>query len=93
MKSHGVNVEIKIILDEKTLEFLHGRFLFDNDKLYAIPPSNIIAKKFDAIVPVLDVTASRTIRMRVQKIWCNATSITEWGKILEKRRSLFPRAG
>jgi len=90
MSSCGIDVEVKAILDEKTLELLHGRFLFDESNMYVIPSSNIVSKKFDAVVPILNPGDALKIRGQVQKIWRNSTKISNWKKIQEKRKDLLP---
>lgn len=92
MSSHEISVQVKAVLDESILGLMHGRFLFDQSRLYMVPPSNIVSKKFDAVVLVSNVGDSQKIRSKVQEIWKNSTPISNWKKIQEKRQSLIPRS-
>ncbi len=92
MSSHKINVEVKAVLDEKTLELMHGRFLFDNSRFYSVPSSNIVSKKFDAVALVSDIQGCQRARSEVQEIWRNSTPISKWDKIQEMRQSLTKSA-
>lgn len=92
MSSNNISVEAKAILDENILGLMHGRFLFDQNRLYLVPPSNIVSKKFDAVALVSDVGDSQKTRAKIQEIWKNSTPISNWKKIQEKRQSLDPRS-
>lgn len=89
MKEKNVDVGLKVVLDEGTLKNLHGRFFFGDKKLYKTAPSNIVSKKFDAVVPISDAQASKYIRNEIKRIWENSTPISNWAKIQEKRKILL----
>lgn len=88
MEEKNVDVSLKVVLDESILRTLHGRFFFDDKKLYETAPSSIVSKKFDAVVPILGARASQYIRNEIKRIWENSTTISQWSKIQEKRKQL-----
>jgi len=91
MSSHNIDAEVRAVLDEKVLEMMHARFLFDQNRLYLVPSSNIASKKFDIVAPIVNVGDAQKTRSKIQEIWKNSTPISNWKKIEEKRKSLDPR--
>lgn len=91
MEKKSVVVECRVVLIDDDLQKLHNRYIFDDEKIWDVPPGNLITRSLSTLK---EVSPGEIERNSLEKIWSISVElIKNWEKISEKRDQISRNQG